>query len=77
MENTKKMPFQTICPSPIQGVSDATFVDLFLLRDCDALVGTFGSHFSKVAYELSGSLLRIKKRSCMCPCACERAHACI
>jgi len=36
-----------------KGVSDGTFIDLFLLRDCDALVGTFGSHFSKVAYELS------------------------
>ena len=36
-----------------KAVSDATFLDLFLLRDCAALVGTFGSHFSKVAYELS------------------------
>jgi hypothetical protein len=36
-----------------KGVSDGTFIDLFLLRDCDALVGTFGSHFSKVGYELS------------------------
>ena len=25
-----------------KGVSDATFLDLFLLRDCDGLVGTFG-----------------------------------
>ncbi len=35
-----------------QAVSEATFIDLFLLSDCDALVGTFGSHFSKLAYEL-------------------------
>lgn len=36
-----------------KGVSDLTFLDLFLLRDCAVFVGTFSSHFSKAALELS------------------------
>jgi len=35
-----------------QAVSEATFLDLFLLSECHAFVGSFISHFSRAAYEL-------------------------
>ena len=40
---------------PVAQVSDATLVELFLLSECVALVGTFGSHFSKVCVRLPSS----------------------
>ena len=44
-----RLKYEHVDPS---AVSDATMADLMVLREADYFVGTFASHFSRLAFEL-------------------------